>query len=93
MRRVFAILGSAVFLVIAPGIVAGYLPWRICGWHFGPPWMGIRWLRLLGVLFIAAGLPVLLDSFAGLAERAGFRCATKRSGRTLWRNLTLVYRK
>jgi protein-S-isoprenylcysteine O-methyltransferase Ste14 len=67
MRRVFAILGSAVFLVIAPGIVAGYLPWRICGWHFGPPWMGIRWLRLLGVLFIAAGLPVLLDSFARFA--------------------------
>jgi len=33
MRRILAILGSAIFLVIAPGIVAGYIPWRIC--HLG----------------------------------------------------------
>jgi len=24
---------SAIFLVIAPGIVAGYVPWRISRWH------------------------------------------------------------
>jgi protein-S-isoprenylcysteine O-methyltransferase Ste14 len=64
MRRVLAILGSATFLVIAPGIVAGYVPWRICRWQFGAPLLGISALRLPGVLLIAAGLPVLLDSFA-----------------------------
>jgi len=67
MRRLFAILGSAIFLVIAPGIVAGYVPWRICRWHLGAPLLGTSAFRLVGVLLIVAGLPVLLDSFARFA--------------------------
>src|SRR5271167_4794141 len=67
MRRIFAILGSVIFLVIAPGIVAGYVPWRICRWRVGAPLLGSSWFRLVGVLLIAAGLPVLLDSFARFA--------------------------
>ena len=67
MRRVFAILGSALFLVVAPGIVAGYVPWRITGWHVGVPLLGTSSFRLVGVLLIAAGLPVLLDSFTRFA--------------------------
>jgi protein-S-isoprenylcysteine O-methyltransferase Ste14 len=67
MRRIFAILGSAVFLVLAPGIVAGYVPWRICRWQVAAALLGIPWLRFVGVLLIAAGLPVLLDSFARFA--------------------------
>ena len=67
MRRVPAILGSAVFLVIAPGVVAGYVPWVICQWHVEPPLLGIYLLRVVGVLLILIGLPVLLDSFARFA--------------------------
>ena len=67
MRRILAILGSAIFLVIAPGIVAGYVPWRICRWHVGSPLLGTSSVRLVGALLIAAGLPVLLDSFARFA--------------------------
>ena len=67
MRRVFAILGSALFLVVAPGIVAGYVPWRITGWHMGVPLLGTSSFRLVGVLLIAAGLPVLLDSLTRFA--------------------------
>jgi protein-S-isoprenylcysteine O-methyltransferase Ste14 len=67
MRRLFAILGSATFLVLAPGVVAGYVPWRICRWRVGAPLLGIRWFRFVGVLLIAAGLLVLLDSFARFA--------------------------
>jgi len=67
MRRILAILGSAIFLVIAPGIVAGYVPWLICRWQVGPPLMGIYVLRLVGLFLIAAGLPILLDSFARFA--------------------------
>src|SRR5262249_18383005 len=66
-RRILAIFGSVIFLVIAPGIVAGYVPWRICRWHVGAPLLGTSALRLAGVLLIAAGLPVLLDSFARFA--------------------------
>jgi protein-S-isoprenylcysteine O-methyltransferase Ste14 len=67
MRRVFAIFGSALFLVLAPGILAGYVPWRITGWHVGVPLLGTSLSRLVGVLLIAAGLPVLLDSFTRFA--------------------------
>lgn len=67
MRRAFAIMGSAVFLVLAPGIVAGYLPWRICRWRLGSPLLGISGFRLIGGLLVAIGLPILLDSFARFA--------------------------
>jgi protein-S-isoprenylcysteine O-methyltransferase Ste14 len=67
MRRILAVVGSAIFLVIAPGIVAGYVPWRISRWHVEAPLLGISSLRLVGVLLIAAGLTVLLDSFARFA--------------------------
>src|SRR5580704_7393542 len=67
MRRILAIVGSAIFLVIAPGIVVGYIPWRICRWHVEAPLAGIFSFRILGVLLIAVGLPVLLDSFARFA--------------------------
>jgi protein-S-isoprenylcysteine O-methyltransferase Ste14 len=67
MRRTLAILGSAVFLVIAPGIVAGYVPWLICKWHVGVPLLGTTFFRVVGVLLITAGLPILLDSFARFA--------------------------
>ncbi len=67
MRRVYAIIGSAVFLVVAPGVVAGYIPWTISHWRFAPSFFGFPWLRIVGCLFIAAGLPVLLDSFGRFA--------------------------
>lgn len=68
MRRVFAILGSIFFLLIAPGTVAGVIPWDISHWRMQPPLLGLSLLRAVGVLFIAVGIPMLLDSF-------GSRCA------------------
>ena len=67
MKRAGAVLGSAIFLVVAPGTVAVYIPWMICHWHFAPPLLGFFSLRVIGALMIAAGLPVLLDSFARFA--------------------------
>jgi hypothetical protein len=32
MRRALAVLGSALFLVIAPGVVAVLVPWWISKW-------------------------------------------------------------
>jgi protein-S-isoprenylcysteine O-methyltransferase Ste14 len=60
-------VGSAVFLIIAPGVVAGYVPWRICGWRVEAPLLGTSSFRLIGMLLIATGLPLLLDSFARFA--------------------------
>jgi protein-S-isoprenylcysteine O-methyltransferase Ste14 len=53
--------GSFVFLVIAPGFVAGLVPWWISRWRFQGTLAGP--LRAGGVLLIATGLAVLLESF------------------------------
>src|SRR6516165_1105204 len=36
MRRAPAVIGSAIFLVIAPGTLAVYAPWYFTQWHFEP---------------------------------------------------------
>ena len=67
MHRARAILGSAIFLTMAPGTVAVYVPWRISHWHFDTPLFGFFAFRWVGGLMIVAGLPVLLDSFVRFA--------------------------
>ncbi len=67
MRRATAILASALFLVIAPGTIAGLVPWWISRWKFRPAFPGQAPLQIAGVLLIVAALPVLLDSFARFA--------------------------
>jgi len=65
MGRVPAIIGSAIFLVIAPGTLAVYVPWYLTQWRFEPALFPIA--RVIGGILIAAGLPILLDSFARFA--------------------------
>lgn len=67
MRRTSAIIGSAIFLVIAPGTLAVYIPYAFTRWRFGPPLLGFPFFRVIGVIFILVGLPVLLDSFTRFA--------------------------
>ena len=69
MRRVFAIVGSIVFLLIAPGTVAGVIPWEISHWRMQPPLLGLSFLRVVGASFIGVSIPMLLDSFARFALR------------------------
>ncbi len=65
VQRAAAIIGSAIFLVIAPGTLAVYVPWVLTHWDFAPQLFPIA--RVLGAALIVAGLPVLLDSFARFA--------------------------
>jgi protein-S-isoprenylcysteine O-methyltransferase Ste14 len=67
MRRVFALVGTALFLVIAPGFVAGVGPWWISRWRFRTPFPGYAPLRVIGAMLIAAGTFAVLDSFARFA--------------------------
>ena len=67
MRRFFAVLGSAFFLVVAPGTVAGLVPWWISSWEFHTPFLHFAPFRWIGLVLIVAALPVLLDSFARFA--------------------------
>jgi protein-S-isoprenylcysteine O-methyltransferase Ste14 len=67
MRRISAILGSALFFVLAPCTVAGLTPWWLSRWQMEPAFFGWPPLRIAGVILILAGLPILLDSFARFA--------------------------
>src|SRR5262245_8267909 len=67
MRRVSSVIGSTAFLLLAPGTVAGLVPWWIAGWRIAPPLGGFGWVRWFGVALIALGVPLLLDSFARFA--------------------------
>ena len=61
MTRARAAAGSLVFLLVAPGVMAGLVPWLITGWDStDPPPV----LQLAGVALIAAGSAVLLSAFA-----------------------------
>src|SRR5271170_6434985 len=64
VRRALALVGTALFLVLAPGCVAGLVPWWISRWQFHAPFRGYLPIRVIDVVLIAAGPYVVLDSFA-----------------------------
>src|SRR4051794_40128972 len=66
-RKALAMVGSAVFLVIAPGFVAGFVPWWISSWRLTSPFFGIPFFRIVGGILIVIGVIGLLDSFARFA--------------------------
>lgn len=67
IRRALAILVSAVFLVIAPGFVAGLAPYWISHWQVRPPFFGMSVFRIAGGALFALGAIGLLDSFVRFA--------------------------
>jgi protein-S-isoprenylcysteine O-methyltransferase Ste14 len=67
MRRFWASLGSILFFLIAPGTVAGLVPWSITRWRLGAPFGGAEISRWLGAALIAVGLMPLIASFARFA--------------------------
>lgn len=67
MTRFSAALGSLVFLVLAPGTVAGFVPWWISRWQVRPALLGLAAGRVAGAVLVAAACAVLLDSFARFA--------------------------
>jgi len=67
VKRPAAIVGSVFFLLLAPGTVAGLVPWWISRWRMQPPFLGFGGFRVAGIVLIVAGIPILLDSFARFA--------------------------
>jgi protein-S-isoprenylcysteine O-methyltransferase Ste14 len=61
MSRARAAAGSLVFLVLAPGVAAGLVPWLLTGWESQDPPLA---LQIVGGALIAAGAAVLLSAFA-----------------------------
>jgi protein-S-isoprenylcysteine O-methyltransferase Ste14 len=61
MRKSHAAFGSTIFFAIAPGIVAGLIPWWLTRWEMLPGWLP---LRAFGALLTIAGAAFLLQAFA-----------------------------
>jgi protein-S-isoprenylcysteine O-methyltransferase Ste14 len=63
MRRSYAAIGAAAFFFLAPGVVAGVLPWWVTRWQ-------VRWLlpgwtviAILGGTMIVVGTAFLVHAF------------------------------
>jgi len=59
-RRSRAALGSFAFYILAPGVVAGLIPWLISDWQMREVAISVR---LAGMLLIGAGVTALTYSF------------------------------
>ena len=63
MRRPTAAVGSALFFLLAPGVVMGLIPWLLTRWQAReslPYWVPVR---VLGGILLVAGLIALVQAF------------------------------
>ena len=67
VARIWSLLGSALFLVVAPGTVAGLIPYRLTGWRVERPLPGLSFGRLVGAALIVVGVASLVESFLRFA--------------------------
>jgi protein-S-isoprenylcysteine O-methyltransferase Ste14 len=63
MRRPTAAVGSALFFLVGPGIMAGLIPWLLTGWQVREPLPYWAPMRVLGVILLLAGLIVVIQAF------------------------------
>ncbi|QAY74212.1 isoprenylcysteine carboxylmethyltransferase family protein [Agromyces protaetiae] len=64
-------IGTIAFLFLAPGVMAGVIPWLITGWR-DHDWGTATWVvAAVSWLVIAAGIAVLLVAFALFARQRG----------------------
>lgn len=66
MRAFSAIAGTGLFLIVAPGVVAGFVPWLLSD-HWGLPWSAVPGFVPVGGVLVAAAIAVLLHAFARFA--------------------------
>jgi len=66
MRTFSAIAGSALFLVVAPGIVAGLTPWLLTD-GYRSPWSTVPGFVPAGFVLVVGAAAILLHAFARFA--------------------------
>src|SRR5256714_12654876 len=64
MRRTAAAAGSTLFFAIAPGVVAGLVPWWLTRWQVRGPLAHWAPLRVAGLIMLILGAIVLVQAFA-----------------------------
>jgi protein-S-isoprenylcysteine O-methyltransferase Ste14 len=63
MRTTTAAVGSAVFFLLAPGVVVGLIPWLLTGWRAREPLPFWAPVRVLGGILLLAALIALVRAF------------------------------
>src|SRR5918996_6621310 len=64
MRRSTAAVGSALFFLLAPGVVVGLVPWALTGgWQVREPLPYWAPARMLGGVVLLAGVIALVQAF------------------------------
>jgi protein-S-isoprenylcysteine O-methyltransferase Ste14 len=66
-QRIAPLVGTAIFLVVAPGTIAGLIPWLITGCRVEPALLGLEPLRWLGIALLILGAVLVLETFARFA--------------------------
>ena len=64
MRRTAAAAGSTIFFAVAPGVVAGLVPWWLTHWQVRGPLAHLAPLRVAGLIMLILGAIVLVQAFA-----------------------------
>ncbi len=64
MRRPTAAAGSALFFAIAPGVVAGLVPWWLTRWRVHGPLAHWAPVRVAGLIMLILAAIVLVQAFA-----------------------------
>lgn len=70
MRTTAAAIGSTAFFAVAPGVVAGVVPWALTGWEAGAsrwPWP----VRAAGAVLLAGCAVVLVQAFVRFVREGG----------------------
>ena len=68
VRKGSALAGSLIFLVVAPGVVAGLVPWWLTGWKVGASFIP---LKVVGVVLVVLCCVALLHAFGRFVEGLG----------------------
>ena len=63
MRRSTAAVGSALFFLLAPGVVVGLIPWALTRWQVREPLPYWEPARVLGGVVLLAALIALVGAF------------------------------
>ncbi|MDE2182788.1 MAG: isoprenylcysteine carboxylmethyltransferase family protein [Alphaproteobacteria bacterium] len=67
MRKSRALAATFAFFLLAPGTVAGFVPWWITGWRVQAAFPGLVIAQAAGIALILLGLWPLVESFARFA--------------------------
>ncbi len=70
MRTATAAAGTSLFFAVAPGVVAGVVPWLLTGWQGAePPWPAL--VRAVGLAVLAVCTIVLVQAFVRFVREGG----------------------